>query len=98
MRFNCIVLLGVLAIIFVIQNAHTLSTQYLVCKAKHDSEDQEFKTRCERIQSQIILALTQLRNIFETIKVDTNPEMRKELADWIMYCGSFNKHAYEFSE
>ena len=32
---------------------------------------------------------------FETIKIDPSPEMRKELAEWIKYCGSLNKHVIE---
>jgi hypothetical protein len=69
--------------------------QYLVCKAKNSSSDSEFRIRCERIHLQIILSLTQLRSLFEAIKIDPSPENRKELVEWIRYCGSLNKHAIQ---
>lgn len=71
------------------------NSQYLVCKAKSSTEDKDLKLNCEKIYLQIVLALTQLESIFETIKVDSSPEIRKELVDWIKYCGSLNKHAIE---
>jgi len=42
-----------------------------------------------------MLSLTQLESIFEAIKIDPSPEIRKELAEWIIYCSSLNKHAIE---
>jgi hypothetical protein len=71
------------------------NSQYLVCKAKSSTSDQDLKLNCEKIYLQIVLALTQLESIFESIKIDPSPEMRKELVDWIKYCGSLNKHAIE---
>jgi hypothetical protein len=83
-----------------LERASTIATildnsQYLVCKAKSSTNDQDLKLDCEKIYLQIILALTQLESIFESIKIDPSPEMRKELLDWINYCGSLNKHAIE---
>ncbi len=49
----------------------------------------------EKIYLQIVLALTQLESIFETIKIDPSPEIRKELSAWIKYSSSLNKHAIE---
>jgi hypothetical protein len=71
------------------------NSQYLVCKAKSSTSDQDLKLNCEKIYLQIVLALTQLESIFESIKIDPSPEIRKELVDWIKYCGSLNKHAIE---
>jgi hypothetical protein len=71
------------------------TSQYLVCKAKNNTRDQDLKLNCEKIYLQIVLALTQLESIFETIKIDPSPEIRKELVDWIKYCSSLNKHAIE---
>lgn len=71
------------------------NSQYLICKAKNNSNDEELKIKCERISLQIILALTQLESIFETIKMDPNLQNRKELSEWIKYCSSLNKHAIE---
>jgi hypothetical protein len=68
-------------------------SQYLVCKAKNNTSNPISKLNCEKIYLQIILALTQLKSIFETIKIDPSPKIRKELADWIKYCGSLNEHA-----
>lgn len=71
------------------------TSQYLICKTKNSTSDPNLKVNCEKIQLQIVLALTQLESIFESIKIDPSPEIRKELADWIKYCGSLNKHAIE---
>ena len=71
------------------------NSQYLVCKTKNNTSDPNLKLACEKIYLQIVLSLTQLESIFEAIKIDPSPEMRKQLADWISYCGSLNKHAIE---
>ena len=71
------------------------NSQYLVCRAKSSTSDRDLKLNCEKIYLQIVLALTQLESIFETIKVDPSPDIRKELVDWIKYCSSLNKHAIE---
>jgi hypothetical protein len=71
------------------------NSQYLVCRAKSSTSDPSLKVNCGKIQLQIVLALTQLESIFESIKINPSPEIRKELADWIKYCGSLNKHAIE---
>jgi hypothetical protein len=71
------------------------NAQYLVCKTKSSTNDPDLKLNCEKIYLQIVLSLTQLESIFESIKIDPSPEMRTELADWIKYCGSLNKHAIE---
>jgi hypothetical protein len=71
------------------------NSQYLVCKTKNNTSDPSLKVACEKIYLQIVLSLTQLESIFEAIKIDPSPEMRKELAEWINYCGSINKHAIE---
>ncbi len=57
--------------------------------------DPDLKLNCEKIYLQIVLSLTQLESIFESIKIDPSPETRTELAEWIKYCGSLNKHAIE---
>jgi hypothetical protein len=62
---------------------------------KVGTDDHELKINYEKIYLQIVLALTKLESIFETIKIDPSPETRKELANWIKYCGSLNKHAIE---
>jgi hypothetical protein len=62
---------------------------------KNSTTDPTLKLNCEKIYLQIVLALTQLESIFESIKIDPNPETRKELVDWIKYCSSLNKHAIE---
>jgi hypothetical protein len=56
---------------------------------------QILKLNCEKIYLQIVLASTQLESKFESIKIDPSPEIRKELAKWIKYCSSLNKHAIE---
>src|SRR3982750_336589 len=61
------------------------NSQYLVCKAKSNTNDPNLKLACEQIYLQIVLSLTQLESIFEAIKIDPSPEMRKQLADWISY-------------
>jgi hypothetical protein len=66
-----------------------------VCKIKRSISDPEIKLNDEIIYLQIVLSLTQLESIFESIKIDPSPEMRTELAEWIKYCGSLNKHAIE---
>src|SRR4029078_2710843 len=71
------------------------NAQYLVCKTKSSTSDPDLKLNCEKIYLQIVLSLTQLESIFESIKIDPSPEMRTELAEWIKYCGSLNKHAIE---
>ena len=71
------------------------NSQYLICRMKSTINDQELRINCDKIYLQIVLALTQLQSIFETIKIDSTPEIRKELADWIKYCGSLNRHAIE---
>jgi hypothetical protein len=71
------------------------NSQYLICRTKSTTSNQDLKLNCEKIYLQIILSLTQLESIFESIKIDPSPEMRKELVDWIKYCGSLNKHAIE---
>jgi hypothetical protein len=71
------------------------NSQYLVCKAKSSTSNQDLKLNCEKIYLQIVLALTQLESIFESIKIDPNPEIRKELVEWIKYCASLNKYAIE---
>ncbi len=71
------------------------NSQYLVCRAKSSTSDQNLKLNCEKIYLQIVLALTQLESIFESIKIDPSPELRKELVDWVKYCSSLNKHAIE---
>jgi hypothetical protein len=71
------------------------NSQYLVCRAKSSTSDPALKLTCEKIYLQIVLSLTQLESIFEAIKIDPSPEIRKELAEWIKYCGSLNKHAIE---
>jgi hypothetical protein len=71
------------------------NAQYMVCKTKSSTSDPDLKLNCEKIYLQIILSLTQLESIFESIKIDPSPETRKELAEWIKYCGSLNKHAIE---
>ena len=71
------------------------NSQYLICKMKDSTIDPDLKTNYEKIYLQIILSLTQLESIFETIKIDPSPEIRKELSDWIKYCSSLNKHAIE---
>jgi len=70
-------------------------SQYLICKVKNSTDDPRLKTNCEKIYLQIVLALTQLESIFETMKIDPSPEIRKELSKWIKYCSSLNKHAIE---
>ena len=69
------------------------NSQYLICKMKGSTNDPDLKTNCEKIYLQIVLSLTQLESIFETIKIDPSPETRKELSEWIKYCSSLNKHA-----
>ena len=71
------------------------NSQYLICKMRAGTDDHELKINYEKIYLQIVLALTQLESIFETIKIDPSPETRKELVNWIKYCGSLNKHAIE---
>ena len=71
------------------------NAQYLVCKTKNSTTDPDLKVNCEKIYLQIVLSLTQLESIFESIKMDPSPEMRTELTEWIKYCGSLNKHAIE---
>jgi hypothetical protein len=71
------------------------NSQYLICKTKSNTTDTKFKLDCEKIHLQIVLSLTQLESIFETIKIDPSPEIRKELIEWITYCSSLNKHAIE---
>ena len=71
------------------------NSQYLICKMKADTDDHDLKINCEKIYLQIVLALTQLESIFETIKIDPSPEVRKELSHWIKYCSSLNKHAID---
>jgi hypothetical protein len=71
------------------------NSQYQVCRAKNSTSDPNIKLACEKIHLQIVLSLTQLEFIFEAIKVDPSAEMRKELAEWIRYCGSLTKHAIE---
>ena len=41
------------------------NSQYLICKAKSNTNDPELKVNCEKIYLQIVLALTQLESIFE---------------------------------
>ena len=71
------------------------NAQYLICRTKSSTNNSDLQVNCEKIYLQIVLALTQLESIFETIKIDPSPEIRKELSDWIKYCGSLNKHAIE---
>lgn len=71
------------------------NSQYLICKMKASTTDADLKIDCDKIYLQIVLALTQLESIFETIKIDPSLEVRKELVKWIKYCGSLNKHAIE---
>ena len=71
------------------------NAQYLVCKTKSSTTDPDLKLNCEKIYLQIVLSLTQLESIFESIKIDPSPEMRTELTEWIKYCGSLNRHAIE---
>src|SRR5215469_7539241 len=67
------------------------NSQYLICRMKNSTDDPQLKINSEKIYLQIVLALTQLESIFETIKIDSNPEIRKELLEWIKYCSSLNK-------
>ena len=53
---------------------------------KSSTDDTGLRTNCEKIYLQIVLALTQLESIFETMKIDPSPEIRKELSKWIKYC------------
>jgi hypothetical protein len=71
------------------------TSQYLVCRLKSSTDDPNLKTNCEKIYLQIVLALTQLESIFETMKIDPSPEIREELSKWIKYCSSLNKCAIE---
>jgi hypothetical protein len=71
------------------------NSQYLICRMKSSIDDPQLKINSEKIYLQIVLALTQLQSIFETIKIDPSPEIRKELSSWINYCGSLNRHAIE---
>jgi hypothetical protein len=71
------------------------NAQYMVCKTKSSTTDPDLKLNCEKISLQLVLSLTQLGSIFESIKIDPRPEMRTELSEWIKYCGSLNKHAIE---
>jgi hypothetical protein len=71
------------------------NSQYLICKLKESTNDRVLKINCEKNYLQILLALTQLESIFETLKIDPTPDTRKELVDWIKFCGSLNKHAIE---
>jgi hypothetical protein len=71
------------------------NSQYLICKVKTNTNDPDLKLNCEKIYLQIIFSLTQLESLFETIKVDPNPEMRKELIEWIKYSGSLTQQAIE---
>jgi hypothetical protein len=71
------------------------NSQYLICRMKSSIDDPQLKINSEKIYLQIVLALTQLQSIFETIKIDPSPEIRKELSAWIKYCGSLNKYAIE---
>ena len=71
------------------------NSQYLICKMKGSTEDVVLKSNCEKIYLQIVLALTQLESIFESLKINPSSEIRTELVDWIKYCGSLNKHAIE---
>jgi hypothetical protein len=71
------------------------NSQYLICRMKGSTDDSELRKNCERIYLQIVLALTQLESIIETIKIDPSPEIRTELSEWIKYCSSLNKHAIE---
>ena len=71
------------------------NSQYLICRMKSSTHDPQLKINSEKMYLQIVLALTQLESIFETIKIDPSPEIKKELSEWIKYCSSLNKHAIE---
>jgi hypothetical protein len=62
---------------------------------KSSTNDYDLKVSCDKVYLQIVLALTQLESIFEAIKIDPSPEVRKELVEWIKICSSLNKHAIE---
>ena len=67
-------------------------SQYLICKILPNSKDPDL-IKCEKIYLQIILALTQLGSIYERIKLNPDPKVRRELSNWIEYCQSLNNHA-----
>jgi len=69
------------------------TSQYLVCKMRATTNDNDLKINCDKIYLQIVLALTQLESIFEAVKIDPSPEVRKELVRWIKFCSALNKHA-----
>jgi hypothetical protein len=71
------------------------NSQYLICKMKGSTTDPTLKSNCDKIYLQIVLAITQLESIFESLKIDPSSEIRTELVEWIKYCGSLNKHAIE---
>jgi hypothetical protein len=71
------------------------NSQYLICKMKGSTADATLKLNCDKIYLQILLAITQLESIFESLKIDPSSEIRDELVEWIKYCGSLNKHAIE---
>jgi hypothetical protein len=71
------------------------NSQYLICKMKGSTTDPVLKSDCDKIYLQIVLALTQLESIFESLKINPSSKIRTELVDWIKYCGSLNKHAIE---
>ena len=68
-----------------------------MCKSKTNTDDKDLKTKCEKIYLQIILALSQLSSIFERIKVNPSPEVRRELSNWIKYCDSLNNLAIKMT-
>jgi hypothetical protein len=71
------------------------NSQYLICKMRASIIDYDLKINCDKIYLQLVLALTQLESLFETVKVEPSAKVRRELADWIKYCSSLNKQAIE---
>jgi hypothetical protein len=71
------------------------NSQYLICKMRATTSDYDLKINCDKIYLQLVLALTQLESIFETLKIEPSAKVRKELTDWIKYCSSLNRYAIE---
>lgn len=69
------------------------NVQLDICVVKNSNNDPAIKINCQKLYLQILLAFTQLQSIFETMKTDPNPQIRKEIEDWIKYCDSLNGHA-----
>jgi hypothetical protein len=71
------------------------NVQYLLCKVRNSTSDPTLKLKCEKFRILIILELTRLQSIFETIKIDPRQEIGKDLTKWIKYSAALNLHAQE---